>query len=135
MKLTSMLIGLLAASGLNAQTYHFDFSTDRKTAAATIRVLPSDRYSEEKGYGYDLQPSPEKQGQAPFFFSVKVPDGNYRVTAVVGSAQSAGETTVRGESRRLFHEHIVTRKKEWKTLTFVINKRNTRINETEEVRI
>ncbi|MGN0058449.1 MAG: rhamnogalacturonan acetylesterase [Phocaeicola plebeius] len=135
MKLTSMLIGLLAASGLNAQTYHFDFTAGRKTATGDIKVAPSDRYTEEKGYGYDLQPSPEQQGHAPFFFSVKVPDGNYRVTAVVGSSESAGETTVRGESRRLFHEHIVTRKKEWKTLTFVINKRNTRINDTEEVRI
>ena len=126
---------LLAAFSLNAQTYKFDFSSNKKAQEGFTKVLPTDRYSEETGYGYDLLPSPEKGGSAPYFFSVSVPDGNYRVTATVGSKKAAGVTTVRGESRRLFFESVATKKGQTVDLTFVINKRNVHISPMEDVRI
>ena len=113
----------------------FDFTTGKKTKDGYTKITPADRYSEEKGYGYDRQPSPEGKSTAPFFFSVTVPDGNYHVTAVIGNKRAAGETTVRGESRRLFFENVKTKKGELKSCTFVINKRNTHISEKENVRI
>jgi hypothetical protein len=54
---------------------------------------------------------------------------------VIGNKRAAGETTVRGESRRLFFENVKTKKGELKPCTFVINKRNTHISEKENVRI
>ena len=75
-----------------------------------------------------------KDGQK-YYLSTKVKDGNYRVTVVLGSKKHAGNTTVRGESRRLFIENEVTKKKETRTITFTINKRNTHISEREDVKI
>lgn len=100
-----------------------------------ITLTASDRYSEALGYGYDLQPSPDGKSLAPYFLSVRVPDGNYRVTVTLGSRKRSAVTTVRAESRRLFLESIPTEKGEFKTYSFVVNKRNTVIADGKEVRI
>ncbi len=92
-------------------------------------------FSAETGYGFDLQPAPAKGSKNPFFFSINVPDGNYKVTVVLGNKKQAGSTTVRGESRRLFIENLATKKGELVTRSFIINKRNTHIEGDEYVRI
>ena len=134
-RLALLALGLLVALGAEAQSFKFDFTTGKKVKEGYTKITPADRYSDEKGYGYDLIASPEEKSTAPFFFSVSVPDGNYLVTAVVGNKRVAGITTVRGESRRLFFENIETKKGELKPCTFVINKRNTHISDEEDVRI
>lgn len=134
-RLALLALGLLVALGAEAQSFKFDFTTGKKVKEGYTKITPADRYSDEKGYGYDLIASPEEKSTAPFFFSVSVPDGNYLVTAVVGNKRMAGITTVRGESRRLFFENIETKKGELKPCTFVINKRNTHISDKEDVRI
>ena len=134
-RLTLFLLALFALSGAEAQSFKFDFSTSKKAKEGYTKVTPSDRFSEERGYGYDLTASPDGESNAPFFFSVSVPDGNYLVTAVIGNKRMAGMTTVRGESRRLFFENIATKRGEFKPCTFVINKRNTHISDKEDVRI
>lgn len=60
----------------------------------------------------------------PTYFSVQVPDGNYRVTVTLGNKKRKGETVVRAESRRLMIENAVTRKGEKTDYTFVVNKRS-----------
>lgn len=134
MKKALLLLTLLVAT-LMASAQTFDFSGSRKVEEGVIAVTPNMRYSTERGYGYDFVESPSKGGKAPFFFSVAVPDGNYRVTVTVGSKRSAGVTTVRGESRRLFFESVATKKGECKELTFCVNKRTPFINDNEHVRI
>jgi hypothetical protein len=101
----------------------------------TFQLSDAPRYSEETGYGYDLTDTPEKGSKAPFFFSVRVPDGNYQVTVRLGNKKQAGVTTVRGESRRLFIDNLATQKGQFVDETFIINKRNPRISEKESVRI
>ena len=88
MKTTFLGLLLLTATAISAQEQ-----------ARTFQLADAPRYSEETGYGYDLAPTPEKGSKAPFFFSVRVPDGNYKVTVRLGSKKQAGVTTVRGESR------------------------------------
>ena len=100
-----------------------------------IKITSADRYDQAKGYGYDLCPSPDGRSKAPFFFSVAIPDGNYHVTAIVGSKRNAGETTLRGESRRLFYENVKTKKGELLPCSFTINKRDIHISDKEDVRI
>lgn len=133
---------------LNAQpsSYNFDFSGKKKAKEGYILVTPETLYTPESGYGYDfvgghtqeenrqLSIAHCKSGK-PFYFSVDVPDGNYRVTIIVGNHRKAGLTTLRGESRRLFYERVATRRGEYKTCTFTINKRNTLIEGDEHVRI
>lgn len=93
------------------------------------------RYSETTGYGFDLLPTPEKGSTKPFYFSVKVPDGNYKVTVRLGSKKQAGITTVRAESRRMFLADIRTKKGQFVEKTFIVNKRNPHIAGNEYVRI
>ena len=50
-----LALGLLATLGVEAQTYKFDFTTGKKTKDGYTKITPADRYSEEKGYGYDRQ--------------------------------------------------------------------------------
>lgn len=87
-----------------------------------------------KGQTYQFDMTKEKTDQGLFTIP-HVPDGNYRVKVTLGSATARGNTTVRGESRRLFFENVSTRKGQFIEKTFTINKRNTRINATETVRL
>ena len=64
-----------------------------------------------------------------------VEDGNYRVTAVIGSKKSAGDTWIKAESRRLCSENIRTKKGEFKTVTFMVNKRSPYINEKMRIKL
>ena len=53
------------------------------------RLSPEDRYTPEKGYGYDLLASPDEGGDRPYYVSVQVPDGNYRVTVLLGNRKGS----------------------------------------------
>lgn len=131
-----LLLGLLVTMGSFARTYRFDFtdSKDTKPQENYIRVTPQDVYTAEKGYGYDFREASASADNHPIFFSVDVPDGNYMVTAVIGNKKAAGETTLRGESRRLFFENVPTKKGEFKTCKFLINKYSTEIHQGDSVR-
>lgn len=91
MKTTIIGLLLLATASVNAQekaqTYQLQM------LLATVKRRDMDMISSLL---------PKKGSKAPFFFSVRVPDGNYQVTVRLGSKKQAGVTTVRGESRRLF---------------------------------
>ncbi len=56
-----------------------------------------------------------------------VPEGNYKVTVTVGSRDRAAVTMLKAESLRLVIDNVATRKGEFKTLTFTVNKRDTLI--------
>lgn len=72
--------------------------------------------------------------KAPFY-SIQVPDGNYKVTAVVGSKKKAAKTVVRAESRRLFTPEISTKKGKFEIVEFTVNKRTPYISDTDSVRL
>jgi lysophospholipase L1-like esterase len=93
------------------------------------------RYTEKSGYGYDFFPIPAKGNKNPYYYSVKVPDGNYLVTIKIGSKKQAGITTVRAESRRLFVQQQVTKKGQYVELSFLVNKRTPVITDKERVKI
>jgi len=131
----AFVITLALAFNAEAQSFKFCFNSGKKLKEGCINITTMDRYSTEKGYGYDLYPSPDDKSKTPFFFSVSVPDGNYHVIAVIGSKYRTAETTIRGESRRLFYENQKTKKGELKTCAFTINKRDIHISPTESVHI
>jgi lysophospholipase L1-like esterase len=83
-------------------------------------------YSESSA-GFDLGTIPTVADKAcssdkPFFFSVPVPEGGYRVTVVLGGG-TAATTTVKAEARRLMLEKIVTKPGASMTRTFDVNVR------------
>ena len=109
---------------LNAQTYDFDMTKQQPV------------YSDSQGYGYDVLPAPDKKKPAePFYFSVKVPDGNYLVKVVLGGKKNSN-TTVRAEGRRLMMENITTKRaKDTQEVSFTVNKRTPLIDEKNRVKI
>ena len=60
----------------------------------------------------------------PEYFSVQVPDGNYKVTVTLGSKKRKAQTVVRAESRRLMVENAVTKRGQLVDYTFIVNKRS-----------
>ena len=139
-----LLFIALFSQRLVAQMYSFD-GRDKDA----IQVKSTDVFSLEKGYGYDFQEviAEARKSQNDtfhlsegiFYFSVAVPDGNYKVTVTLGSKKANSNTTVRAESRRLFVQNVETKKGEFKTCSFIVNKRNTMIilpdGKTDRVRI
>jgi lysophospholipase L1-like esterase len=77
--------------------------------------------------GFDLNTVPEVAARScssdkPFFFSVPLPEGSYRVTLVLG-AEQASTTTVWAEARRLMLEKVSTKPKGSVTRSFDTNVR------------
>ena len=54
--------------------------------------------------------------QNPKSYAVEVPDGNYKVTVVLGSKKKAAKTVVRAEARRLMVDEISTKKGKFQTV-------------------
>lgn len=116
--------------------YQFDFTGKGNVKNGVVRVQPNDRYAADRDYGFDFIASPQRlDAQSPFYFSVRVPDGNYRVTVTLGSKRHAAVTTVRAESRRLFVENLSTRKGELQNISFIVHKHSPRIDEQRSMRL
>lgn len=118
-----LMLGVLPVMAF-AQTFDFDLTKSQPV------------YTTESGFGYDILPAPTKQrSNEPFYFSVKVDDGNYRIKVELGSKKRVGETTVRAEGRRLMVHNVATKKGKFVTYEFVVNKRSPRIDDKSRVRI
>jgi lysophospholipase L1-like esterase len=107
----------------------FDFGTVTAMAGYT-RVTPGAMYSDEAGYGYEpgAQVASGDGGQTttgdkPFFFSVKVPEGNFNVTVTFGDSAVATTTTFEAESGRLMLERVEVPAGKVETRTFTTNVR------------
>jgi lysophospholipase L1-like esterase len=116
----------------------FKFAFGPGKAAAGYTPVPADEvYSIEKGHGFDLGPRPVgiQRGddgfvtttEAPFFFSVAVPEGNYRVTVRLGDAAGESDTTIRTESGHLMAVNITTATGQFVTRTFYANVRRPQL--------
>ena len=125
MKRMWMAVVAMIPTMMMAQTFDFDLT----------KALPI--YNVQDGYGYDILPAPsvKKPTAEPFYFSVAVPDGNYRVRVELGGVKN-GNTTVRAEGRRLMMDNILTpKKKDTQVVEFVGNKRSTLIEGDKRVKI
>jgi lysophospholipase L1-like esterase len=135
---------LMAASLGIAQTYKFDFGSG-PVAAGYTKVLPTSKYTKSAGFGFDscsgailavnrggadnLTADFIKSGnKLPFSFSFDAPEGNYRVSVVIGDAQGPSEVTINAESHRLMAERINTATGQFLTKTFIVNRRDPKIS-------
>lgn len=119
-------------------TYLFDFGIG-KTAKGYTKVLPSQQFNYKTGFGFssdaemiginrggkDLLRGDYCTSSKPFYFSVKVPDGNYDVTVILGDKTAESISTIRVESRRLMLENIKTAKGEFTNQTFTVHIRDS----------
>ena len=83
----------------------------------------------------DLSKAQNMKSNAPFTRNIEVPDGNYKVTVVLGSKKKAGNTVVRAENRRLMVDEVATKKGQFKTVEFVVNKRTPEIEKGKRVKV
>ena len=136
------------ASGQSRQSMKFDFGSG-KVASGYTQVLRDSIYDKEKGFGFEPGANvtcPDRGGKndlrsdlctcdKPFYFSVAVPEGNYRVTVTFGDRQAATATVVKAELRRLMVENVETTKGKFATRTFVVNVRTPQISTGGEVKL
>ena len=117
--------------------FHFDFGPG-KAAEGRVPVQADQVYTSELGYGFDFGSKvaglerggadPSTDGlvvaqESPFFFSVKVPEGNYRVTVTLGDRAEASDTTIRTEAAHMMAAKLVTAPGAFVTRTFYANVR------------
>ena len=108
---------LLAAQAHAAAPIQFVFG-DAEAPAGHTRVAPGTPYDEGRGYGFE-------DGGA--YFSVRLPEGNYAVTVVLGHATQPTATTIKSELRRLMLENVPAAAGQRVLRTFVANVRTARI--------
>jgi len=117
--------------------------------AGYTRVQATDIYS--KGSGFGFEPGAkidcvDRGGREasrtslctsnkPFYFSVAVPEGDYRVTVTFGDKLESTKTTVKAELRRLMLEDVETGKGVFVTRSFVVNIRMPQISTGGEVKL
>ncbi len=133
---------------LHAQTYRFDFGSS--VAAEGFQVVTSSMiYSPDRGFGFEPGTVPvdmvRKKGtdvtkdfvtsDGLFRFSVKLPEGNYKVTITLGDTQGTSCTTVKSEVRRLMLESLSTNKGETLTATFGVNVRTPQLSKGNAIKL
>jgi lysophospholipase L1-like esterase len=90
-------------------------------------VRAEDTYDANRGYGFE-----PAEGDAPWTrFSVRVPEGNYRVTVQLGASDRASQTSVAAETRRLMLENVATQRGKFVERSFVVNVRNASLTKPE----
>ena len=114
----------------------FYFGTALKPAKGTAINTPL-VYSPSTGYGFDFgsvsNVTIARKGfytEKPTYFSVALPEGNYRVEVTIGSNEKASNVTLKAESRRLMLRELSVKKGSQITKTFNVNIRNPKIDAT-----
>ena len=136
---TTALMAVTAAVPIaRAQTdWKFDFGGAAK--AGWTHISPTNFYSRQTEFGFEPGASVTEEKTAavsgkPFYFSVKLPEGNYQVTAVFGGDQDS-TVTVKAELRRLMVEKLHTAAGKSGTRKFIVNVRTPDIFGTNHVHL
>ncbi len=134
-----------SASIAYAQERVYEFGPETANAGVTT-VLGTDVYSTSKGYGFEPGASivcwkgtSRKNGNCtsakPFYFSVALPEGNYRITIRFGDREIATSTVVKAELRRLMLESVATEPGKFESKSFIVNVRTPQISTGDEVKL
>lgn len=140
--LTILLICFLTQTA-TAQTWKYDFGSG-KVANGYTQVTPDTKFNYSTGFGFSqgsVVKSVERKGKnaltcdfitgdKPFYFSVKLPEGNYDVKVILGDKEGVSVTTVRAECRRLFLQNIKTKKGDIVEKIFTVHVKDSIIKDT-----
>ncbi len=103
-------------------------------AAGFTSVNPATLYTPARGYGFEPGGAIQQVARGgfctsdrPFFFSVDLPEGDYRVKLSLGDPAGAAHTVVKAESRRLVLLPVDTPPGEVATATFLVHLRTPQI--------
>jgi lysophospholipase L1-like esterase len=111
-----------------------------KPPSGYAHVQQTTLYSDALGYGFEPGASLSAScldcatSDQPFFFSVRLPEGNYNVTVTFGNPNRDSTTTVKAELRRLLLEQVHAAAGKPVTRTFTVNLRTPRIDGSSGIR-
>ncbi len=106
-------------------------------------------YNEELGYGFEPGSIVEQISRVdgdginkdfitsnrPFFFSVKLPEGNYKLKIVLGDMERETNTTVKAELRRVMFDNVATKPGKFVTCEIVVNIRTPDLPDGQQVKL
>jgi lysophospholipase L1-like esterase len=130
----ALVVSLLAMSA-EAQSTSKIFVFGGRSINNT-NVIANDVYSVSRGFGFEAGTTIACNGtrrtscssDRPFYFSVALPEGNYRVSITFGDEKAGTSATVKAELRRLMIEKINTRAGQFITKEFIVNVRTPQIS-------
>lgn len=119
-----------ASQSTTSSTESMKFSFGTKSKTGYTQVLSTSQYSGEKGFGIDINTHITDRtdfatSDKPFYFSVKVPEGNYDVKITLGDKQGTADAAIRAECRRMMVNRIQTKQGEIKTVEFTLHIRDS----------
>jgi lysophospholipase L1-like esterase len=138
-KLSALFLFVWIVSNTKAQTnFKFDFGKGPTEKGYTL-VSTDTKYNKEKGYGFEfssdlISSGIDKKKKAeddyitsnkPFYFSVKLSEGNYNVKVCLGDKNGTSTTTIKAECRRLMLEKAETKKGKFTTAEFTVHVRDS----------
>ena len=134
----------LMVSGQAQQVKKITFGESR-TTKNTLLTGKSTEYTDSAGYGLitigTLEQNEKKSkknyiaSSKPFYFSVKLPEGHYKIKLTLGGNPEGSSTTVKAESRRLMFENLVTKPGKKQTKTIVVDVRTPQINDSLKIKL
>lgn len=139
-----LTVGYFVAAIAQPTTLKYDFG-EGAAPVGFIKITPASKYTPETGYGFEFNSNltAKKTGskkkiegdyitsEKPFYFSVKLSDGNYNVKVTLGDAMGASATTIKAECRRLMVEKMETKKGAFITANFTVHVRDSIIRKPE----
>lgn len=129
----------------SAERIQQEFSFGKAYTDRSIVLQAAEPYGANGPYGFEygsekhVHIQKENQtlfGDQPFYFSLGVPEGNYKVTVgYQGLPDSTFKSTVRSESRRLHLEQVRIQPHAVVEHSFIVNRKDARIRKGEYVRL
>ena len=134
--LLTIAIALATNAGSAESNFKFDFTGGQPMTGWT-QVSPTNLYSAEAGFGFEpgamvQTTNGATESDKPFYFSTKLPEGNYKVTATFNGESTV---TVKSELRRLMSEKISTATGKSTARAFIANVRTPNISESNHVHL
>jgi hypothetical protein len=124
--------------GQSTTDWKFDFGSG-KVQPGYIQILPETNYNSKTGYGFEFSSSLSSKvysgkddlrndyitSNKPFYFSIKLPEGNYNVKLILGDREATSVTTIKAECRRLMVEKAETAYGEIAAIEFTVHIRDS----------
>ena len=134
-----LILGCCPGQSQNA-SFQYDFG-EGAAPSGFIKVTPDHKYTVESGFGFDYNSVvyAKKSGKQnkvqddyitssrPFYFSQRLPEGNYNVKVILGDAAGTSVTTIKVECRRLMVEKAVTDYGKFITKEFTVHVKDSLI--------
>ncbi len=112
----------------SAEAWHFTFGAAQPGYTTVDAGMA---YDAKRGFGFEPGAEVRTVGylaaSKPFYFTADLPEGNYNVTVKLGARDTASNTTIKSELRRLMLENVSTAAGVTDTRTFTVNVRTPRI--------